>query len=86
MRRKILVRSLIAAGIFSAATMGGYIAQSSSVFHSAVAAGTLAPVAATNVQPGARVAVPDFTTIVEQNGVGGIDVDKHLALDVEVLE
>ncbi len=74
MRRKILVRSLIAAGIFSAATMGGYIAQSSSVFHSAVAAGTLAPAAATNVQPGARVAVPDFTTIVEQNGAAVVNI------------
>ena len=74
MRHKILVRSLIAAGMLSAATLGGYIAESNSTLHSAVAAGNSAPVAAVNAQPGARVAVPDFTTIVEQNGAAVVNI------------
>ncbi len=50
------------------------MAQSSSVFHNAAAAGALAPAASVNVQPGARVAVPDFTAIVEQNGAAVVNI------------
>jgi serine protease Do len=74
MRYKILVRSLIAAGMLSAAGLGGYIAESNSTLYSAVAAGNSAPAAAVNAQPGARVAVPDFTTIVEQNGAAVVNI------------
>ena len=74
MRPKMLVRSLIAAGLLSAATLGGYIAQNTSTLHSAAAAGTPAPAVAAYVQPGARVALPDFTAIVEQNGAAVVNI------------
>ena len=74
MKRKMLVRSLIVAGMFSAATVGGYIAQNNSYLHSAIAAGVSAPAAVVNAQPGARVAVPDFTGIVEQNGAAVVNI------------
>ena len=38
MRQKMLTRSLIVAGMISAAGLGGYIAQSTSTLHNAVAA------------------------------------------------
>jgi serine protease Do len=65
---------MIVAGMLSAAGMGGYFAQSTSALHSAVAAGMLAPAAAVSAQPGARVAVPDFTAIVEQNGAAVVNI------------
>ena len=74
MRRKMLVRSLIAAGLFSAAATGGFVAQSTTFLHSAAAAGAQAPVAVVAPQPGARVAVPDFTSIVDQNGAAVVNV------------
>ena len=74
MRRKMLVRSLIVAGMFSAATAGGYLAQSNFSFHDAVAAGAPAPAAVLNAQTGVRVAPPDFTAIVEQNGAAVVNV------------
>jgi serine protease Do len=73
MKQKMLVRSLIVAGMISAAGLGGYVAQSTSTMHNAVAAGAPAAVAA-NMQPGARVAVPDFTSIVEQNGAAVVNI------------
>jgi serine protease Do len=74
MRQKMLVRSLIVAGIISGATLGGYIAQSTSPMHNAFAAGTSMSAAAVNTQPGARVAVPDFTGIVEENGAAVVNI------------
>ena len=74
MRPKMLVRSLMAAGLLSAATLGGYIAQNTSTVPGAVAAGTPAPAVAAYVQPGARVALPDFTAIVEQNGAAVVNI------------
>ena len=74
MRRKMLVRSLIAAGMFSAAAAGGFVAQSTAFLHSAVAAGAQPTAAAVAPQPGARVAVPDFTSIVEQNGAAVVNI------------
>jgi len=73
MKQKIMVRSLIVAGMISAAGLGGYVAQSTSTMHNAVAAGA-STAAAANIQPGARVAVPDFTTIVEQNGAAVVNI------------
>ncbi|MCE9639951.1 MAG: S1C family serine protease, partial [Betaproteobacteria bacterium] len=69
----MLVRSLIVAGMISAAGLGGYVAQSTSTMHSAVAASASAAGAA-NMQPGSRVAVPDFTSIVEQNGAAVVNI------------
>ena len=62
MKRKMLVRSLIVAGMFSAATVGGYIAQNNSYLHSAIAAGVSAPAAVVNAQPGARVKIHEPST------------------------
>ena len=74
MKQKMIFRSLIVAGVISGATLGGYIAQNTMTPYNAVAAGApgAAPVAA--VQPGARVAVPDFTSIVEENGAAVVNV------------
>ncbi len=75
MKQKLLLRSLIAAGIISGATLGGYIAQTASNVYPASAAGS--PVAAATVaamQPGARVAVPDFTSIVDENGAAVVNI------------
>ena len=74
MKQKMLVRSLIVAGMISAAGLGGYLAQSNSTMHNAIAAGTSAYAAVTSVQPGARVAVPDFTVIVEENGAAVVNI------------
>src|SRR5579862_372701 len=90
MKQKMLVRSLIVAGMISGATLGGYIAQSTSTLHDAVAAGTYA--AAPNVQPGARVAVPDFTGIVEDNGAAVVNIsvtgkaEKTAAMDMPEMD
>jgi serine protease Do len=70
----MLVRSLIVAGMFSAATAGGYLAQSNFSFHHAAAAGAPAPAAAAYEQSAARVAGPDFTGIVERNGAAVVNV------------
>ena len=40
MKQKMLVRSLIVAGVISGATLGGYIAQSTNTLPNASAAGT----------------------------------------------
>ena len=67
MRQKMLTRSLIVAGMISAAGLGGYIAQSTSTLHNAVAAVATA-------QPGTRIAAPDFTSIVEQSGPAVVNI------------
>ena len=77
MKQKLLVRSLIVAGMISGATLGGYIAQSTSTLPNALAAAgvpTYAAAPVASVQPGARVAVPDFTTIVEENGAAVVNI------------
>jgi serine protease Do len=92
MRRKMLVRSLIVAGMLSAATLGGYIAQNTSTLHSAIAAGTSTSAVAVNAQPGARVAVPDFTGIVDENGAAVVNIsvtgkgEKTAAADTQQLD
>jgi serine protease Do len=77
MKQTMIFRSLIVAGVISGATLGGYIAQNATNSYPAVAAGapamqTAAAVAAP--QPGARVAVPDFTSIVDENGAAVVNV------------
>ena len=67
MKQKILVRSLIAAGVI-AAGLGGYAKYDPSVFQHAVAAGAYAPAVTLSAQPTTTVALPDFTSIVAQNG------------------
>ncbi|HEX3169799.1 MAG TPA: hypothetical protein VHQ88_04425, partial [Burkholderiales bacterium] len=64
MKQTMIFRSLIVAGVISGATLGGYIAQNATNSYPAVAAGAPATQTAAVVaapQPGARVAVPDFT-------------------------
>ena len=73
MKQKTVVHSLVVAGMISAAGLGGYMAQSTPAMHNAVAAGA-STAAAPNMQPGARVAVPDFTGIVEQNGAAVVNI------------
>ncbi|MEO8442004.1 MAG: DegQ family serine endoprotease [Betaproteobacteria bacterium] len=74
MKQTMIFRSLIVAGVISGATLGGYIAQNAMTPFSAVAAGAPSAAAVAPVQPGARVAVPDFTSIVEDNGAAVVNV------------
>ncbi len=74
MKQKMIFRSLIVAGVISGATLGGYIAQNTMTPYNAVAAGAPAAAVVAAVQPGARVAVPDFTSIVEENGAAVVNV------------
>jgi len=73
MKQKILVRSLIAAGII-AAGIGGYAKYDPSVFQPAVAASAAAPAVAASAQPAAVAALPDFTGIVAQNGPAVVNI------------
>jgi serine protease Do len=88
MKRKILVRSLIAAGVIAAGT--GVFAKYdlSAVSHAAAANAPTAAVAA-SAQPIAVAAFPDFTGIVAQNGkavvnISVIDGAKQVAADPDV--
>jgi serine protease Do len=74
MRQKTLVRSLIAAGIITAAAVGGYATIGPTVFHNAVAANAAAPAVAVSAQPTTMVALPDFTGIVAQNGPAVVNI------------
>jgi len=67
MKQKILVRSLIAAGVI-AAGLGGYAKYDPSVFQHAAAASASVPAVTLSAQPAPMVALPDFTGIVAQNG------------------
>lgn len=73
MRQKILVRSLIAAGVI-AAGLGGYAKYDPSVFQHAVAASASAPAAMLSVQSATVAALPDFTGIVAQNGPAVVNI------------
>jgi len=73
MKHTTLVRSLIVAGLISAATVGGYVAESTSV-HSATAATTGTAQAAAPAQTASAVARPDFTDIVAQNGQAVVNI------------
>ena len=72
MKQTMIFRSLIVAGVISGATLGGYIAQNTMTPFNTAAAASAAAI--TPVQPGARVAVPDFTGIVEDNGAAVVNI------------
>ena len=72
MKQKMLVRSLIAAGVI-AAGVGGLAKYDVSVFTHAVAAPSDAPVATASVRP-AVAALPDFTGIVSRNGPAVVNI------------
>ena len=73
MKQKILVRSLIAAGVI-AAGLGGYAKYDPSVFQHAVAASASAPAVTLSAQPATVAALPDFTGIVAQNGPAVVNI------------
>jgi serine protease Do len=74
MKQTMIFRTLVVAGVIGGAAAGGYVAQQSMTPYNATAAGTPATTAAATTQPGARVAVPDFTSIVEENGAAVVNV------------
>ena len=76
MRQKMLVRSLVAAGALSVATLAGYATLGASPSHSAVAATTPAPVAAAAVsaQPAIPTGLPNFTSIAQQHGPAVVNI------------
>jgi serine protease Do len=75
MKEKMIFRSLIVAGVISGATLGGYLAQNAVAPYPAGAANAPSiAAAAPAAQPGARVAVPDFSSIVEENGAAVVNV------------
>jgi len=71
LKQKMLVRSLIAAGVI-AAGLGGFAKYDPTVFQQAAAAG--APAATTSPRPATVAALPDFTGIVEQNGPAVVNI------------
>ncbi len=73
MKQKILVRSLIAAGVI-AAGLGGYAKFDRSGFQHAVAANASRPAVTLSAQPAAVAALPDFTGIVAQNGPAVVNI------------
>ncbi|MBE0625915.1 MAG: Do family serine endopeptidase [Burkholderiales bacterium] len=73
MKQKILVRSLIAAGIIAAGT-GAFAKYDLSVVSPAVAASAPAAIVAASAQTAAAAALPDFTGIVAQNGRAVVNV------------
>ncbi|MHB8668731.1 MAG: DegQ family serine endoprotease [Burkholderiales bacterium] len=79
MKQKILVRSLIAAGVI-AAGVGGFGLYDTSVFAHSAAAESATPAATAMAQPAADAAYPDFTGIVAKNGpaVVNITVTNHV--------
>ena len=90
MKQTMIFRSLIVAGVISGATLGGYIAQNTMTPFNTAAAASAAAI--TPVQPGARVAVPDFTGIVEDNGAAVVNIsvtgkgEKTAAADAQQLD
>ncbi|MDB5808960.1 MAG: peptidase [Betaproteobacteria bacterium] len=74
MRQNMIFRSLVVAGVIAGAAAGGYVAQHSVTPDFASAANTPSTTAAAAVQPGARAAVPDFTSIVEEAGAAVVNV------------
>jgi serine protease Do len=73
MKQKLLVRSLIAAGVI-AAGLGGYAKYDPSVFQHATAASASVPTVAVSAQTAMAAALPDFTGIVEQNGQAVVNI------------
>jgi serine protease Do len=73
LQTKILVRSLIAAGVI-AAGIGGFAKYDPSFFQHAVAAGTMTPAAPASARPEIAAALPDFSGIVAQNGPAVVNI------------
>jgi len=73
MKQKMLVRSLIAAGVI-AAGVGGLAKYDVSVFTHAAAATPVADAATASAQPATVAALPDFTGIVAQNGPAVVNI------------
>jgi serine protease Do len=73
MKQKMLVRSLIAAGVI-AAGLGGYAKYEPSVLQPAIAASALAPAVTASAQPATVATLPDFTGIVAQNGPAVVNI------------
>ncbi len=73
MKQKMLVRSLIAAGVIAAGA-GAFAKYDLSVFPQALAASTSAPAVMASAQPAAAAALPDFTGIVAQNGRAVVNI------------
>src|SRR6185295_15350911 len=73
MKRKSLVRSLIAAGVI-AAGIGGYAQYDPSVFPYAIAASASASAVNVSARPVLTSALPDFTGIVTQNGAAVVNI------------
>ncbi len=73
MKPKILVRSLIAAGVI-AAGLGGYAKYDPSFIQHTFAANAAAPGVAMSAQPAAVAALPDFSGIVAENGPAVVNI------------
>jgi serine protease Do len=72
MKQRILVRSLIAVGVLSAA-IGGFAMTGTKNVETAMNGGPPATVVATRT-PSVAVALPDFSSIVEQNGPAVVNI------------
>jgi len=73
MKQKILVRSLIAAGVIAVGA-GAYAKYDMSVLSDAHAATVQTAAVTASVQPASSVALPDFTGIVAQNGRAVVNI------------
>ncbi len=73
MQKKMLVRSLIAAGVI-AAGVGGYVKYDPPIVQHAIGANMSAPAVSVSGQPAALAALPDFTAIVAQNGAAVVNI------------
>ncbi len=73
MKQKILVRSLIAAGVIAAGA-GAFAKYDLSIFPQALAASTSAPAVMASAQAATAAALPDFTGIVAQNGGAVVNI------------
>lgn len=74
MKQTMIFRSLVLAGVVGGAAAGGFVAQHAMMPHDATAASASTAAANTTVQPGSRVGVPDFTSIVDENGAAVVNV------------
>ena len=73
MKQKMLIRSLIAAGVIAAGA-GAFAKYDLSVFPQALAASSSAPAVMASAQAAAVAALPDFTGIVAQNGRAVVNI------------
>ena len=74
MKQKFLVRSLVAAGALSIAALGGYATLNGSAVTSAVAAPAVVQTAQPASAQAPMIALPNFTTIVQQHGPAVVNI------------